>query len=52
MKEVADAYTRAGITNTRYELITNVGGEMPTASYFRAAIQHLDSASSVEGEKE
>jgi predicted esterase len=52
MKAVADAYTRAGITNTHYELIANVGREMPTASYFRAAIQHLDSASSVEGEKE
>jgi predicted esterase len=52
MKEVSDAYTRAGITNTHYELIANVGREMPTASYFRAAIKHLDSASSIEGEKE
>ena len=52
MRRVVNAYQKAGVTNTEYILITNVGREMPSTSYFEAAIEFLDSGVAVPKESE
>ena len=52
IRRVATAYQTAGIVNTEYVLITNVGREMPSTSYFEAAIEFLDSGLAVTKEAE
>jgi hypothetical protein len=51
-RNVADAYREAGIINTEYSEIMNVGREMPSVSYFEAALEFIDSGVAVTKESE
>lgn len=52
IRGVADAYREAGIINTEYSVIMNVGREMPSVSYFEAALEFIDSGVAVTKESE
>lgn len=42
IKEVADAYKRAGVSNTEFVLVSNVERKFPGVSYFQRAVTFLD----------
>lgn len=45
IRRAAKSYERAGVVNTKYVLMSNVGRSMPSKTYFEQAVNYLDSRS-------